>query len=373
MGTGLADYRARFERLLARSGEDRFDSLVVYAQGSRGAFSNLLYLSGYQVFDPSLECALVIRRNGDVRLFSSAAWDLDRAARTSWIPRRAMQASADLPVELANHLQQAGETYGRIGVVGLERLPLEFFRRLSAGLPDGSFESATILVSEERILKDPVEAETLRRAARITNAAIAAGRGALREGITELEVMAACARTMYESGGEEWAFTPEVSFGAMTEVCASPATANRLCDGDMALFDLGCVCEHYVGDLSRTYIFGEASRERRAICEAVLEAQQAAITAVRPGMTAAELDGAARKVLEGAGFGEFFNHGLGHGLGLDHHEPPFIEPDDPTVLRPGMVFTIEPGAYVPSIGGARIEDVVMVTDTGFELLSRREE
>jgi Xaa-Pro aminopeptidase len=325
------------------------------------------------MFDPSLECAFVFRRDGNVRLFSNEAWDLDRAAHTSWIPREAMEALADLPVELAHHLQENGSADRRIGVVGLERLPLEFFRSLSASLPDAEFEPATNLLTEERILKSPAEVEALRRAVEITHTAIAEGRSALREGISELEVLGICARSMYENGGEEFAFTPEVSFGAMTEVCASPATANRLCDGDMALFDLGCLCDHYVGDLSRTYIQGAASQERRAIRDAVLRAQHAAIEAVRPGAIATELDGVAREVLERAGLGGFFNHGLGHGLGLDHHEPPFIEQDDPTVLKPGMVFTIEPGAYVPGVGGARIEDVVLVTDSGCEVLSQREE
>ncbi len=373
MAIGLADYRGRFERLLARMEPEGFDALVVYAQGSRGAFANLLYLSGYQAFDPSVECALIIHRDGDVQLLSNAEWDLDRAARGSWIARPAMEALADLPAGLAHHLQQRGVASGRIGVAGLERLPLEFFRRLSAGLPDAALESATALVAEARMLKSPVEIEALRIAARITNSAIVAGLGVLREGVSELEVMATCARTMYENGGEELAFTPEVSFGVMTEVCASPASANTLRDGDLALFDLGCVFEHYVGDLSRTYIFGTASQERRSICHTVSMAQRAAIGAVRPGKTASEVDAVAREVLERAGFGAFFNHGLGHGLGLDHHELPFIERNDPTLLKPGMVFTVEPGVYVPGVGGARIEDIVLVTDTGCELLSPWEE
>ena len=194
---------------------------------------------------------------------------------------------------------------------------------------------------------------------------------ALQAGISELEVLAICVRTMLENRGEELAFTPEVSFGPMTEVCAAPASANTLKRGDMVLFDMGCIYQHYVGDLSRTFVFGEPSREQRAIQEVVVRAQTAAIAAARPGATCGELDLAAREVVHQAGYGEYFNHGLGHGLGLDHHEPPFIERDDPTCLKPGMVFTVEPGIYVPGVGGVRIEDVVLITDEGCETISPR--
>jgi Xaa-Pro dipeptidase len=213
----------------------------------------------------------------------------------------------------------------------------------------------------------------LRVAAEITKTTILAGQDALQEGVSELQVLAICMRSMHENGGEELAFTPEVSFGKMTEVCAAPASGNKLEDGDLVLFDLGCIYQHYVGDLSRACLYGRESRERRSILEAVAKAQKTAIEAVRPGVIASELDAIARDVVRQAGYGDFFNHGLGHGLGLDHHEPPFIEEGSQTPLRPGMVFTVEPGVYVPGIGGARIEDVVLVTEEGYEVLSHGQE
>jgi Xaa-Pro dipeptidase len=373
MGDRTSVYRARFERLVARMRLEGFDSILVYGQGNKGAYSNLLYVSGYYIFDPSLECALVIRPDGDAQLLCNAAWDLERAACTSWISSRAITSFADLPSGLAHYCQSHDMASARIGVVGLERMPLEFFRGLAAGLPGVEFVSATALVASERILKSPGEVAALRVAAEITRTTIGAGLEALRQGISELQVLAACMRSMHENGGEELAFMPEVSFGKMTEVSAAPASGNKLEDGDLVLFDLGCIYQHYVGDLSRTCLYGKESRERRSILETVAKAQKTAIEAVRPGVIASEVDAIARDVVRHAGFGDFFNHGLGHGLGLDHHEPPFIEEGSQTPLRPGMVFTVEPGVYVRGVGGARIEDVVLVTEDGYEVLSQEPE
>jgi len=368
---GPEDFRLHFEQLHSAMELKGFDVLMVYAQGTRGMYSNLLYLTGYYDFDPSLECVLLIHADGSVRLLANSEWDLDRASRTSWIDRRAMSACADLPAELAQHCLTRGLAEGRIGVVGLERLPLAFFRRLVSGLPHADLVSATSLVADRRLLKSPREIETMRVAAEITATSIRAGMACLREGISELETLAVCVRTMLENRGDELAFTPEVSFGLMTEVCAAPASANTLKQGDMVLIDLGCIFKHYVGDLSRTCVFGSPSREQRTIRDVVVGAQSAAIVAAHPGTTSSEVDLAAREVVRRAGFGEFFNHGLGHGLGLDHHELPSIESDDSTLLKPGMVFTVEPGIYVPGAGGARIEDVIVITETGCELISQR--
>ena len=368
---GQEDFLSHFEQLHGAMELNGFDVLMVYAQGTRGMYSNLLYLTGYYDFDPSLQCVLLIHADGSVRLLANSEWDLDRASRTSWIDRRAMASCADLPSELARHCHTRRLAKGRIGVVGLELLPLAFFRGLVSGLPQADLVSATSLVAERRLLKNPREIETMRGAAEITATSIRAGMACLREGISELETLAVCVRTMLENRGDELAFTPEVSFGYMTEVCAAPASANTLKQGDMVLFDLGCIFKHYVGDLSRTCVFGSPSREQRTIRDVVVGAQSAAIDAAYPGATSSEIDLAAREVVRRAGYGEYFNHGLGHGLGLDHHEPPYIDSDDLTVLKPGMVFTVEPGIYVPGVGGARIEDVIVITDAGCELVSQR--
>jgi len=368
---GREEYHSRSERLCGSMPPAGLDGLMVYAQGNRGAYSNLLYLTGYYNFDPSLHCVLIIHSNGTVRMFANSEWDLDRASRTSWIERGAMEACDDLSSHLAKYCQSHSLAAGRIGVVGMEHLPLAFFQGLTSGLPDADLVSATSFVADARVLKTPREIELMRLAAEITAQSIRAGMECLHAGISELETLAICVRTMLENRGEELAFTPEVSFGHMTEFCAAPASANTLKPGDMVIFDLGCICQHYVGDLSRTFVFGVPTREQRAIREVVISAQSAAIGAARPGATAGELDSAAREVVRRAGYASYFNHGLGHGLGLDHHEPPFIEAGNLTRLRPGMVFTVEPGIYVPGVGGARIEDVVVITDAGCQTISQR--
>jgi Xaa-Pro aminopeptidase len=146
-----------------------------------------------------------------------------------------------------------------------------------------------------------------------------------------------------------------------------------LADGDLLVLDFGGVLDGYCSDLTRTVAIGRPSAESRRLYDAVSDAQQAAIAAVRPGVEASAVDAAARSVLEGRGLGEAFGHGTGHGLGLAVHEEPRIgrpRPDSPPVLlAPGMVFTIEPGAYLPGFGGVRIEDDVLVTDTGCEVLT----
>ena len=369
MPIAAAEYWKRFERVLEAERLEAFDLLLVYAQGCRGMYSNLLYLTGYYNFDPSLRGALLIRQDGTAHLLLDSEWDLDRAARTSWIERRAMSCSPDLPAGLVSHCREQGLTSGRIGLAGDEYMPVAHYRRLEAGLPGVEFVPATGLIANERLLKSPAEIEALRVAADITDKAILSGILALKEGISELATLAVCASTMLELHADELAFVPEVSFGEMTEIGGAPASSNTLKRGDMVMFDLGCVFDHYVVDLSCTCVYGKPSVEQQTIFDLVVRAQEAAIRAVHPGATAAEVDSAARDPIARAGYGEYFNHGLGHGQGLDHHEPPFIAGDDLTPLRPGMVFSVEPGVYLPGVGGVRIEDTVLVTEAGCEVLS----
>jgi Xaa-Pro dipeptidase len=332
-------------------------------------YANLLYLTGYYSFDPCLQGALLISRGGDPHLVLNFEWDLDRAARTSWMARASMSYSRDLAGEVAARCQAMGAGKGRIGLVGDGYIPLRVFRDLSRNLPGAEFIPATHLVESLRLIKSSAEIEAMRVAARLTEKATQAGFQALTQGISELEILSVCVRTMLEGGADEPAFTAQVSFGKMTEVCMAPASHNTLLRGDMVMFDMGCLYEHYVGDLSRTRVFGTPTAEQLKIYDLVLAAQEAAIALVRPGVTAEELDRVARDIISQAGYGECFNHWLGRGEGLDLHERPFVEQGDSMPLRPGMVFSVEPGIYLQGVGGARVEEMVLVTDTGHEVIS----
>jgi Xaa-Pro aminopeptidase len=231
------------------------------------------------------------------------------------------------------------------------------------------------LVDRLRIVKDDIEIETLRRAAQLLSGVARDLRSVVRPGMRELEVAARIDSALKIAGFPRYAFDTIVASGPNAAHPHARAGERLLTEGDLVVLDFGGVYDGYCVDLTRTLALGEASDEARRVHAAVAAAQGAAIARARPGIRASDVDRAARDVLSDAGLGEAFGHGTGHGLGLEIHEEPRVarptpgrETDD-LMLEPGMVFTIEPGAYVPGWGGVRIEDDVLVTASGCEVLT----
>jgi Xaa-Pro aminopeptidase len=229
------------------------------------------------------------------------------------------------------------------------------------------------IVEEVRVVKDDAEVAALREAAAQLGGVAHAAFAAVRPGVTEASIGAVIDAAIRSAGFERAAFETIVASGPNAALPHHRAGRRRLVSGDLVVLDFGGVLDGYCSDLSRTVSVGPPSVESRRVHDAVLEAQQAAIESVRPGIEASAVDAAARQVLERHGLGDAFGHGTGHGLGLDVHEEPRIgrpRADGPSsLLAPGMVFTIEPGAYLPGWGGVRIEDDVLVTDSGCEVLT----
>jgi Xaa-Pro aminopeptidase len=272
--------------------------------------------------------------------------------------------------------------------IGIEAayLPVSRFNGMSAGIaaraamPAGPPDASPALVPTERLvervrmIKDRVEIETLREAGRRLGLIARDVHTFVREGRTEQAVAADIETAMRAAGFSRPAFDTIVASGPNSALPHARPTDRVLQAGDPAVLDFGGVYDGYCVDLTRTVQLGPASKALRELYVAVAEAQKAAIAAVRPGVSSSAVDAAARSVLNGYGLAEAFGHGTGHGLGLEVHEEPRIArlaPRSPgEILEPGMVFTIEPGAYVPGVGGVRIEDDVLVTDTGCEVLTQ---
>ena len=231
------------------------------------------------------------------------------------------------------------------------------------------------IVERGRVVKDDYEIALLRDAAhRLSNVARDV-LSTVRRGMTERETAFAIERRMHEEGFSRPAFETIVASGPNAALPHARPTERKLTEGDLVVLDFGGVYDSYCVDLTRTVCIGPASPRVREVYDAVRAAHDAAVASVGPGQSRFAIDEAARHRLTQAGMGEAFGHGTGHGLGIDVHEDPRIVRRRPDVdtrfefVTPGMVFTIEPGAYFPEWGGVRIEDDVLVTDTGVELLT----
>ena len=236
-----------------------------------------------------------------------------------------------------------------------------------------TLRSTERVVEQFRLVKDEDEVMVMRRAAQGLTAVAAEAFGAVREGVSEREVASVIETALRRAGYERPAFDTIVASGpngALPHYRAGHRTLHR---GDLVVLDFGGVLDGYCSDLTRTVSVGQPSPDAARLHAAVREAQSAAIEAVRPGRATTDVDAAARQVLVAHGLGEAFGHGTGHGLGLDVHEEPRVSKPrsdvQPVRLEAGMVFTIEPGAYLPGFGGVRIEDDVLVTETGYEILT----
>jgi Xaa-Pro aminopeptidase len=191
----------------------------------------------------------------------------------------------------------------------------------------------------------------------------------IRPGVSEMAIAAELEFKMRRLGAEKAAFETIVATGARTALPHAQPSQQKAGLNELLLIDMGSCQDGYMSDMTRMLFLGRPSGKVRTMYNAVLKAQLAAIDEVRPGITAGQVDRKARQVLESEGFGKQFVHSTGHGLGLEIHEPPRVGRKDATRLEAGMVITIEPGAYVRGFGGVRIEDTVLVTETGFEVLT----
>jgi Xaa-Pro aminopeptidase len=365
---------ARIARVRAHMARAPMDAFVVthlpnvqYLTGFVGSAGAVLVLRDI--------CLLVV----DFRYVSAAtrlAATLDGLVRVETFESSYDEAIVDL-------LRQAGAS--RIGIEAAY-LPVSRFNAMSAGLaakaplPLHSDAGTPVLAPTERIvervriIKDAVEIDALREGGRRL-AQIATGLPSLvREGRTEEAIALDIEIAMREAGFARPAFETIVASGPNSALPHARPTARTLQTGDPTVLDFGGVYDGYCVDLTRTVQLGAPSAALRGLYAAVAEAQEAALAAVRPGVASSAIDAAARSVLERHGLGEAFGHGTGHGLGLEVHEEPRIarpsgrQPD--LMVEPGMVFTIEPGAYVPGVGGVRLEDDVLVTENGCEILTR---
>jgi Xaa-Pro aminopeptidase len=229
------------------------------------------------------------------------------------------------------------------------------------------------LVERLRMIKDEGEVAILRRAGHSLSEMVPDVIALASRKRPEVEISREIDRLVLEAGFDRTAFETIVASGPNSALPHAHPTARELSDGDLVILDFGGVLDGYCVDISRTVVVGIADAECRRLYSAVQEAQRAAIDKVIPGVSAEQVDAAARDVLDSYGLGEAFGHSTGHGLGLDVHELPRVgrkqASAEPVMLESGMVFTIEPGVYVPGLGGVRIEDDVLVTTSGVELLS----
>ena len=263
--------------------------------------------------------------------------------------------------------------------VGIEAAHLTVARHewltktLASRVRSTSLCSTQRLIEQLRLIKDPFELQVMRDAAARLEAVVDQSFPALRPGAAERDVAGAIERALRKAGYERPAFDTIVASGPNSALPHHRAASRKLRAGDLVVLDFGGVLDGYCCDLTRMASVGTPSPEARRLYDAVREAHGAAIEAVKPGRPASDVDAAAREVLEAHGLGDAFGHGTGHGLGLDVHEEPRVgrrRPDAPDpMLEPGMVFTIEPGAYLAGFGGVRIEDDVLVTQTGCEVLT----
>lgn len=228
------------------------------------------------------------------------------------------------------------------------------------------FIDTTSFLQKLRLTKYTDEIEKMIEAGKVADYALSIGFEALKEGVTEQEVVAEIEYELKKIGISEMSFPTMVLFGDHAGSPHGNPGERKLKQGELVLFDLGVVKNGYTSDVTRTVAFGNVTEEEKDIYTIVLEAQKKAQEAVKPGVTAEELDAIARDHITQAGYGEFFTHRLGHGLGKSVHEYPSLAKGNDLVLEEGMCFSIEPGIYIPRKIGVRIEDCVYVTDKGCE-------
>ena len=342
------DHHVRRRALAARLGDLDVDALLVTR------LVNVRYLTGFTGSN-----AQVLVTTNDAEFMTDGRYGEQSRREVGDLERHTYaQDYRDL---LAGRVASAG--FGRLGFES-DDVTVATHGRLTAALPGVDLVPVTGAVEALRAVKDDEERELIRRAQAATDAAFEDVLDLLAVGISEEQVARHLERLLRDEGADGVSFDSIVAFGENAAEPHHEPSHRQLEEGDIVKLDFGGLVEGYHADMNRTVAFGSLASELRKMHDVIREAQQSGIDAVRAGATGTEVDAAARQVIEGAGFGDRFVHGTGHGVGLEIHEAPWIGRSKDEPLPSGAVVTVEPGIYVAGLGGVRIEDMVEVTDDG---------
>ena len=328
---------------------------LVISQGE-----NIRYLSGFT----SADGTLLITQERALLATDFRYYEQVRVQAPSF---ELIEVEKPLPEVLAGVVADLG-----IKRLGFEAhaLTVETYEQWKGALPHLEWVPTTALVEGLRQIKDDQELAAIEQAVRIADEALAQVMDWIRPGMTEREISWEVETIMRTHGAEGLSFPSIVASGPNGAMAHAVTSERRVQVGEPLVIDMGAVYNGYCSDLTRSFCLGQASEEYRAIWDTVLQAQHAAEQAIVPGMSGVEADAVARRAIYGAGYEGKFGHGLGHGVGLAVHEGPRASVRSQDTLQPGMVLTVEPGIYIPTWGGVRIEDMVVVTPEGCRILTQ---
>ncbi len=357
------DYGARQKKLRGLLNQSRLDGLLVTH------LPNVRYLCGFT----GSSAALILTEDrsiffSDGRYIEQAKAEVQNS-RVVIGRKAALTSAAEWLVAHRTSFRRSGKAGLTVGIEG-EHLTVAARSKLAKVFGPGiRLKEAPPLIERARIVKDTEEIKLIRAAVRMGSSLFDITVNRIRAGVKEREVATEIEYDAREAGAEQMSFRTIIASGKRSGLPHGVASEAKIAAKGFVVCDFGVILAGYCSDMTRTVHVGKPGREAIATYEAVREAQEAAVEAVGPGVAVGEVDDAARKLLKKLGLAKYFSHSTGHGVGLEIHEAPRIAAGQADVLQAGMVITIEPGVYIPGKWGVRIEDMVLVTEAGCEVLT----
>ncbi|MHA1721554.1 MAG: M24 family metallopeptidase [Candidatus Baldrarchaeia archaeon] len=361
----------RFEKMQRIMAREEINAIILMKP------TNVFYTTGFLSISPSLPTATIISNNGETTLIVPKLEE-SRAREKAWTDD--IRTYHPYPLSLKqetrkNFFENIKEVLKekRLGnsMIGLELgyLPVKFFEAFRNYVPDAGFKDITNDIMMARMIKDYNEIDRIKKSLEISEKGLRTAIEIIEPGISEIEIAAEIENAMRKAGAQKTGFETIVASGPKSAQPRATAGTRKINENDFVIINTSAVFGEYYSDITRTLFLGTPNNEHKKMFETIKAALKDATERISPGTRVGDIDKAARKTIHDAGFENYFVHASGHGIGLELHEPPRITLDCEDILKPGMVLCIEPGIYKPRKGGVRIENMVLVTEEGYQILN----
>lgn len=349
-------YDFRLKEVRKKMEQREVDAIVLFPS------SNLYYMSGFKTFPEGRLLLTIIPIEGEPFFFAPKLYE-SQLKKDACFDEMILWNDEENPYErLKQVMTERGLSNGTMAVD--DTMWAEQLLHMGEMLPNLEFQPLGDMLNSLRLIKSKDEIKKIAKASEIVDEVIEEMKRTIKDGMTEIEVAALMEYEMRKRGSEGPSFDTIVGAGLNGALPHYNAGKKKIESGEFVVLDFGATYEGYCSDTTRTLCVGEPSEKMAEVYNIVKEAQEIGVQTVKPGIKAKEIDNAVRKYIEEKGYGEYFTHRTGHGLGMEVHEEPYISGIGETVLEPGMVFSIEPGIYLEGEFGVRIEDIIVVTDDG---------